>query len=142
MLYKCFFFLMGFAVLEIAAVPVDMFPPEGQVRTHTERLYGTAGASSGDSVVQLQNGMSLFDLVEAVSEINGEVYVVDSSVKPSEIKIVTPEGGLTRDDLTELFVTILRVNGLAVIETEGVNKIVNSGDAIHSATPVKSGPVD
>lgn len=142
MLYKCFFFLMGFAVLEIAAVPVDMFPPEGQVRTHTEWLYGTAGASSGDSVVQLQNGMSLFDLVEAVSEINGEVYVVDSSVKPSEIKIVTPEGGLTRDDLTELFVTILRVNGLAVIETEGVNKIVNSGDAIHNATPVKSGPVD
>ncbi len=67
---------------------------------------------------------------------------MDSSVKPSEIKIVTPEGGLTKNDLTELFVTILRVNGLAVIETEGVNKIVNSGDAVHSATPVKSGPVD
>ena len=138
MLYRCFFFLLGFAALDIAAVPVDMFPPEGHVRTRTERLYGTAGASSNDSVVQLQNGMSLFDLVETVSEINGEVYVIDSSVKPAGIKIVTPEGGLTRDDLLALFGTILRVNGLAVIETEGVSKIVNSGDAVHSATPVRT----
>ena len=142
MLYRCFFILMGFAVLDIAAVPVDMFPPEGHVRTHTERLYGTAGASSDDSVVQLQNGMSLVDLIETVSEIDGEIYVVDSSVKPSEIKIVTPEGGLTRDDLLALFGTILQVNGLAVIQTDGVNKIVNSGDAVHSATPVKSGTVN
>ena len=142
MLYRCFFFLMGFAVLDIAAVPVDMLPPEGYVRDHTERLYGTAGASSDDSVVQLQNGMSLFDLIETVSEIDGEIYVVDSSVKPSEIKIVTPEGGLARDDLLALFGTILRVNGLAVIQSDGVNKIINSRDAARDATPVKSGPVN
>lgn len=139
MLYRCFFFLLGFAVLDIAAVPVDMFPPEGHVRARTERPYGAAGASSDDSVVQLQNGMSLFDLIEAVSEIDGEIYVVDSSVKPAGIKIVTPEGGLTKDDLLALFGTILRVNGLAVIETGGINKIVNSGDAVRSATPVKTG---
>lgn len=139
MLYRCFFILLGFAVLDIAAVPVDMFPSEGHVRGRTERLYGTAGASSGDSVVQLQNGVSLFELVEAVSEIDGEVYVIDGSVKPTEIRIVTPEGGLTRDDLLALFGTILHVNGLALIETDGVNKIVKSRDAARSATPVGVG---
>lgn len=139
MLYRCFFILLGFAVLDIAAVPIDMFPPEGHVRGRTERLYRTAGASSGDSVVQLQNGMSLFELVEAVSEIDGEVYVIDDSVKSTEIRIITPDGGLTRDDLLALFGTILHVNGLALIETDGVNKIVNSRDAVHSATPVRAG---
>ncbi|MCL4243645.1 MAG: hypothetical protein KJ002_00695 [Candidatus Dadabacteria bacterium] len=138
MLYRCFFFLLGFAVLDIAAVPVDMFPPEGHVRGQTERRSGSADASD-DSVVQLQNGMSLLDLIETVSEIDGEVYVIDGSVKPTEIKIVTPEGGLTKEDLTALFGTILRVNGLAVIRTDSVNKIVDSGDAVHSATTVKSG---
>ena len=137
MLYRSFLFLLGFIVLDIAAVPADMLQPDAHVRGQTEMPHGS-GASDG-GVVQLQNGISLLDLVEAVSEINGEVYVIDGSVKPAQINIVTPEGGLTRDDLLDLFGTILKVNGLAVIEAGGINKIVNSGDALHNATPVKTG---
>jgi len=138
MLYKIFLFLLGFIVLDIAAVPADMLHPDTHVRGQTENLADD-GESSGGGVVQLQNGISLLDLVEAVSEINGEVYVIDGSVKPAPINIVTPEGGLAKEDLAALFGTILKVNGLAVIETNGINKIVNSGDAVHSATPVKTG---
>lgn len=138
MLYRSFLFLLGFVVLDIAAVPADMLHPDTQVRGETENR--TDDAPSENGVVQLQNGITLLDLVNAVSEINGEVYVIDSTVKPAEINIVTPEGGLTKEDLAALFGTILNVNGLAVIETNGINKIVSSGDAIHSATPVKTGP--
>lgn len=138
MLYKIFLFLLGFIVLDIAAVPADMLHPDTHVRGQTENRTDD-GESSGGGVVQLQNGISLLDLVEAVSEINGEVYVIDGSVKPAPINIVTPEGGLAKEDLAALFGTILKVNGLAVIETNGINKIVNSGDAVHSATPVKTG---
>lgn len=139
MLYRSFLFLLVFAVLDIAAVPAGMFPPEGHVRSETQ-TSSRDSASEESALVQLQNGISLLDLVEAVSEINGEVYVIDGSVKPAQINIVTPEGGLTKEDLAALFGTILRVNGLAVIETNGINKIVNSGDAVHGATPVKTGP--
>lgn len=137
MLYRSLFFLLGFIVLDIAAVPADMLHPDAHVRGQTENLTDDGPPDGG--VVQLQNGISLLDLVNAVSEIKGEVYVIDGSVKPAEVNIVTPEGGLTKEDLAALFGTILRVNGLAVIETNGVNKIVNSGDAIHNATPVKTG---
>ncbi len=138
MLYRSFFLLLGFIVLDIAAVPADMLHPDAQVSGQTETRTDDGGPPDA-GVVQLQNGITLLDLVNAVSEINGEVYVIDGSVKPAAINIVTPEGGLTRDDLLDLFGTILKVNGLAVIETNGVNKIVNSGDAIHNATPVKTG---
>lgn len=138
MLYKVFLLLLGFIVLDIAAVPADMLHPDAHVRGQTEMSSPDSGAST-EGVVQLQKGITLLDLVNAVSEINGEVYVIDGSVKPAEINIVTPEGGLTKEDLASLFGTILKVNGLAVIETNGINKIVNSGDAIHNATPVKTG---
>ncbi len=139
MLYRSFLFLLGFIVLDIAAVPADMLHPDTHVRGETENRTDDGEPSDG-GVVQLQNGITLLDLVEAVSEINGEVYVIDGSVKPASINIVTPEGGLAKEDLAALFGTILKVNGLAVIEANGINKIVNSGDAVHSATPVKTGP--
>lgn len=138
MLYKVFLLLLGFIVLDIAAVPADMLHPDAHVRGQTETRTDD-GVSSDGGVVQLQSGITLIDLVNAVSEMNGEVYVIDGSVKPAGINIVTPEGGLTKDDLLDLFGTILKVNGLAVIEAGGINKIVNSGDAIHNATPVKTG---
>jgi type II secretory pathway component GspD/PulD (secretin) len=132
MLYKSFLFLLGFIVLDIAAVPADMLPPEGHGKSQTQKQNGDEG------VVHLPDEMSLPDLVKTMSEINGEVYVIDGTVRPAEINIISADG-LTEEELTDLFATILRVNNLALIKADGVNKIVNSRDAARRATPVRTG---
>ncbi|GEM_PF-2349116 len=142
MIFRTIIFLIGLLVLDIATMPVDDRSPLREVRGQTEQGREDAGerdAASGDGIVNLQSSINIIDLIMAVSELNDETYVIDGSVHPDEISIITPEGGLKKEDVLILFDTVLRLNGLAVVKADGINKVVNSSDIKGAATPVETG---
>jgi type II secretory pathway component GspD/PulD (secretin) len=142
MIHRTLIFLLCLMMLDIVTVPVDDRSPLREVRGQTEQERedaGESGPASEGGIVNLQGSISIVDLIMAVSEINDEVYVIDSSVRPNEISIVTPGGGMKKEDLLGLFDTVLRLNGLAVVKADGINKIVNTSDIKGANTPVESG---
>lgn len=141
MIYRTIIFLVGLLVLDIVTMPVDNRSPRREVRGQTERDREEAGDSdtvSEDGIVNLQSNINIIDLIMAVSELNDETYVIDGSVHPNEISIVTPGGGLKKEDVLILFDTVLRLNGLAVVKADGINRVVNSSDIKGAATPVET----
>lgn len=141
MKYRYFIFSIGFLLLDILPVPHGDFSFQSEVRGQSDRT-GEASEEkeyiSEDGIVHLPGGMDILDLIKAVSEINEETYIIDSSVKPKDVRIITPEGGMRKEDLLILFDTVLRLNGLAVIKSDGVNKVINSGDISGHGTPVET----
>jgi len=79
--------------------------------------------------------MDLVELIKTVSEINDEIYILDESVKPQKVSIVTPEGGMKKEDFLKFFDVILNLNGLSVVKSEGINKIINSNRIKEEGTP-------
>ncbi len=141
MIYRTLFFLLGILIIDIVTAPFDDYTPRTEVRGQTgqgREDAGERGPASEDDVVNLQSHISIIDLIMAVSEINDEIYVIDSAVHPNEISIITPEGGLKKDDVLILFDTVLRLNGLAVVKADGINKVVNSSDIKGAGTPVEA----
>lgn len=144
MRYGFFIFLTGFLLLDILPIPPEEFPSRREVRGQS----GDGGELSEgvqvseDGLVHLQGVMDIADLVKVVSEINGETYIIDDSVTPKEVTIITAEGGMEKEDVLILFDTILRVNGLAVIKSDGINKVVNSSDVASHSTPVETDSKD
>jgi type II secretory pathway component GspD/PulD (secretin) len=141
MIYRTLIFLIGLLLLDIVTVPVDDRSPQWEVRGQTgqdREKAGGNGPAPGGGIVNLQGSIDIVDLIMAVSEINDEIYVIDSSVRPDEVSIVTPEGGLQKEDLLVLFDTVLRMNGLTVVKADGVNKVVNAGDIKGASTPLET----
>lgn len=141
MRYVLFTLSIGFLVLDILPLYQGDLPYRSEVRGKSD----SAGEDSEDKeyvseegIVYLESGMDILDLIKAVSEIKDQTYIIDSSVKPKEISIITPEGGMRKEDVLELFDTILRLNGLAVIKSDGINKVINSDDISGHGTPVKT----
>lgn len=79
-----------------------------------------------EGFVQLENDMDLVELIKTVSEINNETYILDESVKPQNINIITPEGGMKKEDFLKFFDVILNMNGLSVVKSDGINKVISS----------------
>ena len=141
MKYRTVAFLFGFLILDIVTVPIDEFSTHREVRGQTDKPAGVTEEKiyvSDDGIVHLQSRMDIMDLIKAMSEIKEEPYVIDGSVKPREISIITPEGGMKKDDVLMFFDTVLRLNGLAVVKSDGINKIVNSSDISGASTPVET----
>ncbi|OGE24440.1 MAG: hypothetical protein A3J42_05660 [Candidatus Dadabacteria bacterium RIFCSPHIGHO2_12_FULL_53_21] len=141
MIYRTLVFLLGLLVIDIVTAPFDDYTPLMEVRGQTERDKENAverGPASEDGIVNLQSHINIIDLIMAVSEINDEPYVIDSTVHPNEISIITPEGGLKKEDVLILFDTVLRLNGLAVVKADGINKVVNSSDIKGAGIPVET----
>lgn len=141
MKYRTVAFLLGFLILDIVTVPIDEFSSRREVRGQTDKPGEATEEKkyvSDDGIVHLQSRMDIMDLIKAMSEINEEPYVIDGSVKPREISIITPEGGMKKDDVLMFFDTVLRLNGLAVVKSGGINKIVNSSDISGESTPVET----
>lgn len=140
MRYKVLFIITGLFLLDIMIFPADMLSPHkgvrGQTETSDETTEEGGDDDSAEQIINLQDDVDIIDLVKAVSELEQEIYVIDESVKPREISIITPEGGMKKEDMLMFFDTVLRLNGLAVVKSEGVNKIVNSGDIESQNTPV------
>jgi len=90
---------------------------------------------SDDGMVHLQNEMDILELIKAVSEINEEVYLIDESVKPQKVSIITPEGGMEKEYVLRFFEIILNMNGLTVVKSDGINKVINSGRIKEESIP-------
>jgi type II secretory pathway component GspD/PulD (secretin) len=141
MKYRTILFLVALLLLDIVTAPLDEHSPPGDVRGQTDEpaeATGKDNQASDEGVINLENGMNLIDLIKTVSAINKEPYVIDGSVKPKEIKIITPKGGMSKDDVLMLFDTVLRVNGLAVVKSDGINKIVDTKDISGENTSVET----
>ena len=139
MKYKVLLLLTGFFLLDILIFPPGLLSPQNGVRGQTEapdEVTQNGENDSADQIINLQDDVDIIDLVNAISELKQEIYVIDESVKPREISIITPEGGMKKEDMLLFFETVLRLNGLAVVKSDGVNKIVNSRDIEHQNTPV------
>ncbi len=142
MTYRTLIFLSGLLVMGIITAPFDDYAPQTDVRGQTGQDTGNTtdrGPAPEDGIINLRGRINITDLIMAVSEINDEPYVIDGSVHPNEISIITPEGGMKKDDVLVLFDTVLRLNGLAVVKADGVNKVINSSDIKGAGTPVEAG---
>ena len=141
MIYRTLIFVIGLFLLDVVTAPLDDYSQRTEVRGQTEQESKDAGedvSPPDEGIVNLQNRINITDLILAVSEINNETYVLDGSVHPNEISIVTPGGGLRKEDVLSLFETVLRMNGLSVVKADGVNKVVNTSDIKGAATPVET----
>jgi type II secretory pathway component GspD/PulD (secretin) len=106
----------------------------GEPQKKTEKKY-----VSDDGIVHLRREMDIIDLIKAVSEINEEIYLIENDIKPKEVSIITPEAGMKKGEVLRLFEIILSMNGLTVVKTQGINKVVYSVDIKQQNTPVESG---
>jgi type II secretory pathway component GspD/PulD (secretin) len=139
MKYRVLLLITGFFLLDILIFPPDLLSPHQGLRGQTEapdEATQDGENDSADQIINLQDDVDIIDLVNAVSELKEEIYVIDESVKPREISIITPKGGMKKEDMLMFFETVLRLNGLAVVKSDGVNKIVNSEDIESQNTPV------
>lgn len=92
-------------------------------------------ASPDDGIVQLKSDMDLIELIHTASDINSETYILDESVKPQEVNIITPEGGIKKTDFLKFFNVILNMNGFSVVKSNGINKVVSSAHIKEESTP-------
>jgi len=140
MIYRVILISLGLFLMDIITVPADYYSPVREVRGQTEpgEAAGRTDYIADDGIVHFQSHTDLIDLITAMSEIKGEAYVIDGSVPPKDISIITPEGGMKREDAIIFFDTVLRINGLAVVKSDGVNKVVNSSDVKGESTPVQT----
>jgi len=51
------------------------------------------------------------------------------------VSIVTPDGGMKKEDFLKFFDVILNLNGLSVVKSEGINKVINSNRIKEESTP-------
>lgn len=88
-----------------------------------------------EDFVELENDMDLVELIKTVSEISDETYILDESVKPQSINIITPDGGMKKEDFLKFFDVILNMNGFSVVKSDGINKVINSNRIKEESTP-------
>jgi len=88
-----------------------------------------------DDIVNLQSEMELKDLIQTMSEISSEAFILDDSVKGKKVIIIAPQGGFKRKNAMRLFETILDLNGFSIVSKQGVNKIVQKKDIKTQSIP-------
>lgn len=79
------------------------------------------------------NNVELSDLIQTISELTGENFLYDETVK-GKVTIVSPES-MTLDEAYQLFQTVLNVKGYTVVPSGGINKIVPLKNAKESNLP-------
>lgn len=93
-----------------------------------------------DHIINLQSEMTIKDLIKVMSEFSGETFILDKSVKKKKVTIISPEGGFKRENAEKLFEIILDLNGFAVVNKDGVNKIIKKKDIKRESIPTEVGP--
>src|SRR3989304_6138937 len=81
-----------------------------------------------EDVVNLQTEMDIRDLIQTVSEITGETFLLEESVKGKKVTVVAPKGGFKKQNAFRLFEAILDLNGFALVKKDGVSKIIPKRD--------------
>lgn len=93
---------------------------------------------SDGEIVNLQSEMDVQDLIQTISEITGENFILDESVKGKKITVVAP-GGFKSENAMRLFETILSLNGFSVVKKDGSNIIVPKRDIKFQDIPTEFG---
>jgi general secretion pathway protein D len=93
----------------------------------------------GEEVVNLQSEMDIRDLVQTVSEITGETFLLDESVKARKVTVISPRGGFNKRNAIRLFEAILDLNGFSIVQKDGINKIVPKRDIKTENLPTEIG---
>jgi len=89
-------------------------------------------------IVNLQSEMDVQDLIQTISEITEENFILDESVKGKKITVVAP-GGFKKENAMRLFETILSLNGFSVVKKDGTNIIVPKKDIKFQDIPTEFG---
>ncbi len=105
--------------------------------TNTEPTRSDVLITDGE-VVSLQSEMDIQDLIQTISEITGESFILEESVKGKKITVVAP-GGFKSENAMRLFETILSLNGFSVVKKDGVNIIVPKRDIKFQDIPTEIG---
>jgi len=92
-----------------------------------------------EDVVNLQTEMDIRDLIQTVSEITGETFLLEESVKGKKVTVVAPKGGFKKQNALRLFEAILDLNGFAIVKKDGVSKIIPKRDIKIESLPTGSG---
>jgi len=77
------------------------------------------------------------ELIKFVSEVTGTTIVVDPAVK-GKVKVISSKP-VTRDELYDLFLSILEVHGYTAVRSGGVVRVIQSKDARSSPVAVADG---
>lgn len=78
------------------------------------------------------------ELIQFVAEVTGTTIVVDPAVK-GKVKVVSSKP-VTKDELYDLFLSILEVHGYTAVRSGGVIRVIQSKDARSAAVPVPDRP--
>lgn len=106
-------------------------------KTNTEQASPEIITTDGE-VVNLQSEMDIQDLIQTISEITGQSFILEESVKGKKITVVAP-GGFKSENAMRLFETILSLNGFSVVKKNGVNIIVPKRDIKFQDIPTEIG---
>ncbi|KAB2834269.1 MAG: LysM peptidoglycan-binding domain-containing protein, partial [Candidatus Dadabacteria bacterium] len=93
---------------------------------------------SDEEIVNIQSEMDVQDLIQTISEITGQNFILDESVKGKKITVIAP-GGFKKENAMKLFETILSLNGFSVVKKDGTNIIVPKRDIKITSIPTEVG---
>jgi len=113
-LWTAFLFL-SLAPLQLSALAQTQLAKEGRITLDFKDVELTA-------------------LIQTISELTGENFIYDDSVK-GKVTIISP-GSMTLDEAYQLFHTVLNVKGYTVVPSGEINKIVPLKDAKVSNLPI------
>lgn len=110
---------------------------ETGTETKTEEQKPEIVISDGE-IVNIQSEMDVQDLIQTISEITGQNFILDESVKGKKITVIAP-GGFKKENAMKLFETILSLNGFSVVKKDGTNIIVPKRDIKITSIPTEVG---
>ena len=112
-------------------------PPETGEETGTDEQKPEIIVTDGE-IVNLQSEMDVQDLIQTISEITGQNFILDESVKGKKVTVIAP-GGFKKENAMRLFETILSLNGFSVVKKDGTNIIVPKRDIKITSIPTEFG---
>jgi general secretion pathway protein D len=97
-------------------------------------FLGAAPVPAQDFTVNLKE-TDIQELIKFVAEATGTTIVVDPAVK-GKVKVVSSKP-VSRDELYDLFLSILEVHGYTAVRSGGVVRVIQSKDARSAPVPVQ-----
>lgn len=88
----------------------------------------TNDAASEPTYTLGSNELDIIKLIQTVAAATGKTMVIDPSVK-GKVKIMTNHNELTKDELYELFRTVLEISNYTVVEVGDVTRVIPLKDA-------------
>lgn len=92
-----------------------------------------------EEIVNFPTEIDIKDLIQTISEITGETFLLDESVKGKKVTIVSPRGGFNKKNALSLFEAILDLNGFSIVRKDGISKIVKKRDIKSKSIPTELG---